>query len=155
MSRPYFNMATLLLGISLTSIVWRKWVVDKRCLCFLHVLTVAVRSASMIRGNWRHYQSVRHVSSCLKTPSSSKTKFLVSASPEPPLPLTASASPLTWIDASGRSNEVMQWCSPDWGSQLHCKHICTHTENYLSCCQVRLEIKYWQVARISFGIKLP
>ena len=41
------------------------------------------------------------------------------------------------------------------GSQLHCKHICTHTENYLSCCQVRLEIKYWQVARISFWIKLP
>ena len=65
-------------GILLTSIVWRKWVGDIRSLCFLDVLSVAVRSASMIRGKRRHYQSVCHLSSCLQTPSSG-TKFLVSA----------------------------------------------------------------------------
>ena len=65
-------------GILLTSIVWRKWVGDLRSLCFLNVLSVAVRSASMIRGKRRHYQSVCHLSSCLQTPSSG-TKFLVSA----------------------------------------------------------------------------
>ena len=143
-------------GILLTSIVWRKWVGDLRSLCFLDVLTVAVRSASMIRGKRRHYQSVCHLSSCLHHQEQSSL-CLPAPSAAPPdcicilSDLKRCIRPLEW------SSEVhIDCCCPDWASQLRCKHIRTHSaQNYLSCCQVRLEIKHWRIAQISLRIQLP
>ena len=75
------------------------------------------------------------------------------------LSLTASASALTWKDASGHSNEEPHQSGlrveMQPASLLHSQHICTHTANCLSCCQVRVEIKHWRIARISLRIQLP
>ena len=115
-----------------TSSVWRRKCGDKRCLCYLDVLTVAEEcihetwSISLSRVTW--------------SPDSIRTKWLVSACVAPGVCLSSlhPKSPLTWKDAPS-SNEVH--INPDCCRSL-CKHICTHTENYLSCCcQVGSKIK--------------